>query len=97
MLRLYAVFNGVFLICVRHWTRFLARVDVRAECTEKEGCRGNSVLSHVSMLPSALEECILRSFRNGKETLTKDSVCWFFIPFFLGGVDGAAVPDLCFQ
>lgn len=68
-----------------------------AECTKKEGCRGNSVLSHVSVLHSALEECILRSFRSGEETLTKDSVCWFFIPFYPGGVDGAVVPDLCFQ
>lgn len=96
LLRLYAVFNGNFLICARHWTRFLARVDMRAECTEKDGHRGNSVLSHVSLLHSALEECILRSFRSGEETLTKDSVCWGFTLFFPGGVDGAAVPDLCF-
>lgn len=69
---------------------------MRAEYTEKEGRRGNSVLSHVSLLHSALEECILRSFRSGKETLTKDSVCCCFTPFFPGGVNGAAVPDLCF-
>lgn len=81
---------------VRHWTRFLARVDMRAEYTEKEGRRGNSVLSHVSLLHSALEERILRSFRSGEEMLMKDSVCWCFTPFFSRGSEWCCCPRSVF-